>query len=331
MTSKEKGAVKMDEKEKVEVAVTEKQQLNNVEINENIIKNLIYVVRGQQVMLDSDLAMLYQVETKRINEGVKRNQKRFPETFCFQLSEEEFLNLKSQFATSSFENKNGHGGKRKLPFVFTEQGIAMLSAVLRSDIAIQVSIRIMSTFVEMRRFMANNSIVLNRINEIEVKQLLYQKETDEKFEEIFNYISEHKEVSQKVFFEGQIYDAFSLLTQLVSKAEKSIILIDNYVDVGTLNILAKKNKDVEVKVYTLKRTKLSQEDINNFNHQYKSLLVNYTNMFHDRFLIIDETLAYHIGASLKDAGKKCFAINRIEDRIIVEGLLNRLYPKEGGE
>jgi hypothetical protein len=229
------------------------------------------------------------------------------------------------------ENKNGHGGKRKLPFVFTEQGIAMLSAVLRSDIAIQVSIRIMSTFVEMRRFMANNSIVLNRINEIEVKQLLYQKETDEKFEEIFNYISEHKEVSQKVFFEGQIYDAFSLLTQLVSKAEKSIILIDNYVDVGTLNILAKKNKDVEVKVYTLKRTKLSQEDINNFNHQYKSLLVNYTNMFHDRFLIIDETLAYHIGASLKDAGKKCFAINRIEDRIIVEGLLNRLYPKEGGE
>lgn len=331
MTSKEKGAVKMDEKEKVEVAVTEKQQLNNVEINENIIKNLIYVVRGQQVMLDSDLAMLYQVETKRINEGVKRNQKRFPETFCFQLSEEEFLNLKSQFATSSLENKNGHGGKRKLPFVFTEQGIAMLSAVLRSDIAIQVSIRIMSTFVEMRRFMANNSIVLNRINEIEVKQLLYQKETDEKFEEIFNYISEHKEVSQKVFFEGQIYDAFSLLTQLVSKAEKSIILIDNYVDVGTLNILAKKNKDVEVKVYTLKRTKLSQEDINNFNHQYKSLLVGYTNMFHDRFLIIDETLAYHIGASLKDAGKKCFAINRIEDRIIVEGLLNRLYPKEGGE
>ena len=331
MTSKEKGAVKMDEKEKVEVAVTEKQQLNNVEINENIIKNLIYVVRGQQVMLDSDLAMLYQVETKRINEGVKRNQKRFPETFCFQLSEEEFLNLKSQFATSSLENKNGHGGQRKLPFVFTEQGIAMLSAVLRSDIAIQVSIRIMSTFVEMRRFMANNSIVLNRINEIEVKQLLYQKETDEKFEEIFNYISEHKEVSQKVFFEGQIYDAFSLLTQLVSKAEKSIILIDNYVDVGTLNILAKKNKDVEVKVYTLKRTKLSQEDINNFNHQYKSLLVNYTNMFHDRFLIIDETLAYHIGASLKDAGKKCFAINRIEDRIIVEGLLNRLYPKEGGE
>ena len=331
MTSKEKGAVKMDEKEKVEVAVTEKQQLNNVEINENIIKNLIYVVRGQQVMLDSDLAMLYQVETKRINEGVKRNQKRFPETFCFQLSEEEFLNLKSQFATSSLENKNGHGGKRKLPFVFTEQGIAMLSAVLRSDIAIQVSIRIMSTFVEMRRFMANNSIVLNRINEIEVKQLLYQKETDEKFEEIFNYISEHKEVSQKVFFEGQIYDAFSLLTQLVSKAEKSIILIDNYVDVGTLNILAKKNKDVEVKVYTLKRTKLSQEDINNFNHQYKSLLVNYTNMFHDRFLIIDDSLAYHIGASLKDAGKKCFAINKIEDKIIVKDILHRLYPKKGGE
>ena len=323
-TSKEKGEVKMDEKEKMELIVDEKE--NFEEINENTIRNLIYVVRGQQVMLDSDLAMLYQVETKVFNQAVKRNIERFPDEFRFQLTRNEYNVLRSQFVTSK-----GKGGRRYMPYVFTEQGIAMLSAVLKSDIAIKVSIRIMSTFIEIRRFMANNSIVLSRINEMEVKQLLYKKETDEKFEEIFNYISEHKEVSQKVFFEGQIYDAFSLFTQLVTKAEKSIVLIDNYVDVGTLNILAKKNNDVEVKIYTLKSTKLSQEDIDNFNQQYKALDINYTNMFHDRFLIIDDLLAYHIGASLKDAGKKCFAINKIEDKIIVQELLSRLLPKEGGE
>ena len=314
----------MDEKEKMELIVDEKE--NFEEINENTIRNLIYVVRGQQVMLDSDLAMLYQVETKVFNQAVKRNIERFPDEFRFQLTRNEYNVLRSQFVTSK-----GKGGRRYMPYVFTEQGIAMLSAVLKSDIAIKVSIRIMSTFIEIRRFMANNSIVLSRINEMEVKQLLYKKETDEKFEEIFNYISEHKEVSQKVFFEGQIYDAFSLFTQLVTKAEKSIVLIDNYVDVGTLNILAKKNNDVEVKIYTLKSTKLSQEDIDNFNQQYKGLDINYTNMFHDRFLIIDDLLAYHIGASLKDAGKKCFAINKIEDKIIVQELLSRLLPKEGGE
>ena len=197
-------------------------------ITENTIKNLIYVIRGLQVMLDSDLAMLYQVETKRVNEGVKRNIKRFPESFCFQLCEDEFLNLKSQIATSSLQEGNGHGGKRKLPYVFTEQGIAMLSAVLRSDVAIQVSIKIMNTFVEMRHFMANNSLVLSRINELEVKQLSYQKETDDKFEQVFHYISEHEEVSQKIFFEGQIYDAFSLLVELIAKAKTEIVLIDNY-------------------------------------------------------------------------------------------------------
>lgn len=317
----------MDEKEKTEIIVDEKEK--HEEISENTIRNLIYVVRGQQVMLDSDLAMLYQVETKRLNENVKRNRKRFPYNFCFQLTEEEMNSLRSQFATS--KEIDSKGGRRYTPYVFTEQGIAMLSAVLRSDVAIQVSIKIMNAFVAMRRFFANNSLMFEQISEIKAKQLEYQKSTDEKFDEIFTYISEHEEVSQKIFFEGQIYDAFSLLTQLVSKAEKSIVLIDNYVDIGTLNILAKKNANVKVAIYTLKKTKLSQEDINTFNYQYKSLLVNYTNMFHDRFLIIDESLAYHIGASLKDAGKKCFAINKIEDKIIVGDILHRLSQKEGGE
>ena len=307
-----------------EIVKKETIQESEINIDENAIKSMIYVVRGQQVMLDSDLAGMYQVETKRVNEGVKRNQQRFPETFCFQLSEEEYGNLKSQIATSSLENYSRHGGKRKLPYVFTEQGIAMLSAVLRSNVAIQVSIRIMNTFVEMRRFMASNSLVLSRINEIEVKQLLYQRDTDEKFDKVFQYISEHEEVTQKIFFEGQIYDAFSLLADLVSKAEKEIVLIDNYVDIGTLNILAKKREKVTVRIYTVKKTKLSAADVTNFNEQYPVLELHYTGEFHDRFLIVDGALAYHIGASLKDAGKKCFAINRIEDRENIKDILKRL-------
>ena len=207
----------------------------------------------------------------------------------------------------------------------------MLSAVLRSDIAIKVSIRIMSTFVEMRRFMANNSVVLDRINEMEVKQLLYQKETDGKFEEIFNYISEHKEVSQKIFFNGQIYDAFSLLVDLVSRAEKRLILIDNYVDVETLNILAKKKTDVNVVIYTSKNTKLSKVDIEKINKQYPTIEVKYTEAFHDRFLILDDECAYHIGASIKDAGKKCFGINKIEDTRTLQTILQRLEPEMEGE
>ena len=295
-------------------------------ITETTIKNLIYVIRGQQVILDSDLAMLYQVETKVFNQAVKRNEERFPKEFCFQLTREEYNDLRSQFVTSK-----GKGGRRYLPYVFTEQGIAMLSAVLRSDVAIKVSIKIMNTFVEMRRFMANNSLVLNRINEIEVKQLIYQKDADEKFDKIFTYISEHEEVSQKIFFEGRIYDAFSLLAELIAKAKTEIVLIDNYVAVGTLNILAKKQKNVKVQIYTVERTRLSPMDIDNFNQQYPTLSVDYTKEFHDRFLIIDGTLAYHVGASLKDAGKKCFAINKIEDKIIVTNILNRLSSKIGGE
>ena len=314
----------MSEKTK-ELVVQEAKMELNIDINEATIKNLIYVIRGQQVMLDSDLAELYQVETKVFNQAVKRNMERFPKEFCFQLTREEYNSLRSQIVTSK-----GKGGRRYLPYVFTEQGIAMLSAVLRSDVAIQVSIRIMNTFVEMRRFMANSSLVLNRINEVEVKQLIYQKDADEKFDKIFTYISEHEEVSQKIFFEGQIYDAFSLLTELIAKAKKEIVLIDNYVDVGTLNILAKKQENVKVQIYTVKRTRLSQADINNFNQQYPALGVDYTEEFHDRFLIIDGTLAYHVGASLKDAGKKCFAINRIEDRENIIDILNRIKKTDNG-
>lgn len=287
------------------------------------IRNLIYVVRGQQVMLDSDLSMLYQVETKRLNEAVKRNIARFPKEFCFQLTEEETESLRSQFATL---NENAGRGKHRkyLPYVFTEQGIAMLSAVLRSSVAIQVSISIMKSFVEMRRFIANNALLFERISTVELRQLEYQKQTDEKLEQIFAYISEHEESSQKIFFDGQIYDAFSLLASLMEKAEKEITLIDGYVDIGTLNLLSKKKAGVSVTIYTQKQTKLTKADIKKFNEQYPPLKIQYTKAFHDRFLILDQTRAYHIGASLKDAGKKCFGINLIQDEGIIKDILQRL-------
>ena len=306
-----------------EIVEKETIQESNINIDENAIKSLIYLIRGQQVMLDSDLAMLYQVETKNLNKAMKRNENRFPEDFCFRLSEEEYDSLRLQIGTSK-EADVGKGGRRYLPYVFTEQGISMLSAILRSEVAVNVSVKIMRTFVQMRRFLANNSLMFERITEIEAKQIAYQRDTDEKFDKVFRYISEHEEVTQKIFFEGQIYDAFSLLTDLVSKAEKEIVLIDNYVDIGTLNILAKKRESVMVRIYTVKKTKLSATDVTNFNKQYPVLELHYTGEFHDRFLIVDGTLAYHIGASLKDAGKKCFAINRIEDSVNIKDILNRL-------
>ena len=262
-------------------------ETQTVEIMPPDIENLIYVVRNKQVMVDSDLAMLYQVETKALNRAVKRNIKRFPEDFCFQLTTEEAESLKCQSGTSKIqepEKKDGRGGRRTLPYVFTEQGISMLASVLHSEVAINVSIGIMRAFVEMRRFIANNALLFERISNVELKQLEYQKKTDEKLEQIFEYILDHEESNQKIFFDGQIYDAFSLLIGLIQKAETEIVLVDGYVDVGTLNILSKKKENVAVTVYTLQRTKLSQTDIDNFNVQYPKLDVKYTRAFHDRFL-----------------------------------------------
>lgn len=187
----------------------------------------------------------------------------------------------------------------------------MLSAVLNSDIAIQVSIQIMTAFIEMRKFLVNNAVLFERISNVELKQLEYQKNTDDRFEQVFDYIAEYEEVKQKIFFEGQIYDAFSLLVNMVGSVEKSLILIDNYVDVDTLNILSKKKTNVNACIYTMRQTKLTLVDVKNFNRQYPKLEVKYTGAFHDRFLIVDGVSAYPIGASLKDAGKKCFAINQL--------------------
>ncbi|MDO4522478.1 MAG: ORF6N domain-containing protein [Eubacteriales bacterium] len=292
------------------------------------IQNLIYNIRGKQVMLDSDLAMLYQVETKNLNKAMKRNQKRFPEEFCFRLTEEEYENLRFQNGTSSLDDN--YGGRRYLPYVFTEQGIAMLSAVLRSDIAIAISIKIMKTFVEMRRYMADNRFILEQFNRLESRQIesdlerqAFERKTDERFEQVFAYIADHEESNQKIFYDGQIFDAFSLMTNLVSRADKNIILIDGYVDVATLNILAKKKEQVSVLIYTYPSARITNQDIINFNAQYPVLEVKRSTAFHDRFLILDEKEGYHIGASIKDAGKKCFAINRIEDIGVIHDVMQR--------
>ena len=290
------------------------------------IKSMIYTIRGQQVMLDSDLAALYGYEVRALNQQVKRNSNRFPEDFMFQLTREEVESVKSQFVISrDYGMYSGQeGGRRTPPYVFTEQGIYMLATVLKGEIAERQSIFIMRAFREMRHFIANNSLLFEKVSSLELKQLEYQKSTDERFDKVFRYIEDHTESEQKIFFDGQIYDAFSLITSIIRKASKEIILIDGYADIDTLNILAKKNDGVDVKIYTFASAKLTNKDVSNFNSQYPTLTVKKTHVFHDRFIILDGHIAYHIGASINDAGKKCFGISLLTDPKMVSELLNRL-------
>lgn len=286
------------------------------------IKNLIYTIRGKQVMLDSDVAMLYHCETRIINQAVKRNIDRFPERFCFKLIESEVENLKSQFVISSLTKEN-YGGRRKLPTVFTEQGIAMLSGLLRNEIAIQVSINIMDAFVEMRRFLSTNGQVFERLSNVEYKLLEQDRKLsncEKNFETVFDELQKNKELGfkQKIFFNSQIYDAYSLVIDIIKTAKNKILIIDNYIDDSVLKMLLKKNKDVEVVILTSQNSNISKLDIQKFNKQYPTLKIARTNKFHDRFIVIDNKQLYHIGASLKDLGKKCFAISKIEDMEYVE-------------
>ena len=307
----------------------------NVIINRNInminyqvedIKSLIYTVRGKQVMLDSDVAMLYHYETKYINLAVRRNKERFPENFCFQLTENETENLRLQIATSSLE-KEKYGGRRTLPYVFTEQGIAMLSGLLRNQVAIQVSISIMNAFVEMRKFIGRNGQVFERLTNVEYKILEQNKmltEHEKKFEKVFDELQKNEKIEfkQSIFFDGQIYDAYSLIIDIIKRANQKILIIDNYIDDSILKMLSKKNKDVEVVILTSQNCNLTKLDISKFNKQYPTLKVSRTNKFHDRFIVIDNKDLYHIGASLKDLGKKCFAISKIEDDEYIKKISN---------
>lgn len=291
-----------------------------IEISNNEIKSLIYEIRGKQVILDSDVARFYDYETKKINQTVKRNIKRFPEEFCFQLTNEEMtsMNLRSQNVTSNLEKNNSYGGRRYLPYVFTEQGIAMLSGLLKNDIAIEISIKIMKAFVEMRKFISVNNNIFEKVIILENMVSTKFLEHDRKFEELFNLLQKDKEFNQKIFFEGQIYDSYSLLIDIIKDATKEIIIIDNYADKTILDLLSKKNDKVEVTIITSKNSKLLNLDIIKFNDQYPKLKIEYSSEFHDRFIIIDNNIIYHCGASLKDLGKKTFGINKIEDKRLLE-------------
>lgn len=278
---------------------------NKPTINPTEIKNLIYTVRGKQVMLDSDLSSLYQVETKNLNKAVKRNIERFPFSFCFQLTEEEAHNLRFQFGTSSLS----YGGRRYLPYVFTEQGVAMASAILRSDIAVKVSVEIMEAFVEMRRMLISNASLFYRLDNIELKQL----KADQKFEEIFKAMESDKLHSEKgIFYNGQVFDAYTFVSEIIRSAKTSIILLDNYVDDTVLSLLGKRLQSASATIYTKSVSNQLRLDIQRYNSQYPPIEIEIFSDAHDRFLIIDNTQLFHIGASLKDLGKKWFAFSRMD-------------------
>ena len=310
-----------------------KLEIKNESSIENI-KTLIYTIRGKQVMLDRDVAMLYHYTTKRINETVSRNKKRFPENFCFQLNTNEYEMIKSQFMTTEQNNntdfslrsqiatlniESNRGKHRKyLPYVFTEQGIAMLSGLLKNEIAIQVSINIMNAFVEMRKFLMQNGNIFERLTSVEYKLI----EHDKKFDNIFNKLQLEDNIKQRIFFDGQIFDAYSLIIDIIKRAKKKILIIDNYIDDSILKMLIKKNKNVEVVILTSNKSNINNLDIQKFNKEYPILKIAKTDKFHDRFIIIDNIEMYHLGASIKDLGKKCFGINKIEDTRIINSILN---------
>jgi len=284
------------------------------------IRELIHTIRNKQVIIDSDLADLYEVETKALNQAVRRNKERFPEDFMFQLTEEERENLRFQNGTprgnglrsQTVTLEKGRGKHRKyLPYVFTEQGVAMLSGVLRSRKAIEVNIQIMRAFVAMRRFISKNAEIFLRLNNLEKKQIEY----DENFKKIFDAI-ENSEIKQGIFFNGQIFDAHNFISELIRKADKSIILIDNYIDDTVLTLFRKRKKDVSVTIYTKNITKQLRLDINKFNSQYEDIEVKEFKDSHDRFMIIDDKDIYHIGASLKDLGKKWFAFSKFNKEVL---------------
>lgn len=276
------------------------------------IESLIHVIRGQQVMLDSDLARLYGVETKRLKEQVKRNLNRFPSDFMFELTKNETLSLRSQIATSNLDGIRG--GNRYSPFAFTENGVAMLSSVLKSDTAIEENIRIMRAFTAMRSFLINNAHVFQRLETVEHHQLLLQEhlsEHDRKFEEVLSRLDDKdSEPIEGFFFEGQIFDAYSLISDLIRKATTRIVLIDNYVDDRILKVLTKRGDGVSAIIYTDPRHSQINNDLRRHNAQYPRIEVRHCTNVHDRFLIIDDTV-YFIGGSIKDLGKKIVTFSQM--------------------
>ena len=286
--------------------------MNKIVVSDNIkIENMIYEIRGKNVMLDSDLAMLFGYETKQLNRQVLRNINRFPENYCFQITDTEYISLRCQNGTL----KNGRGEHRKyLPYVFTEYGITMLAGILKSELAIKMSLRIVDIFITMKNYINTSLIEQKYFNELTIKNTEDIKLLQESFDKLNT-----KESNNHIFYEGQIYDAYSLLIDILSRAKKEIIIIDNYAGKKLFDII--KNINVKVKIYTENIDNISKEK---YEKQYNNLEIINTNIFHDRFIIIDNKELYHSGASFKDLGKKCFAITKIEDNSILKELLNKL-------
>lgn len=283
------------------------------------IQPMIRVIRGQQVMIDRDLSLLYNVETRVLNQAVKRNLNRFPDDFMFQLSKEDVEILKSQNVTSSW------GGDRRLPYAFTEQGIAMLSSVLKSKTAVDVNIRIMRAFVSMRRFIATNAQLFQRLETIEYHQLemrQHQDITDKRIDEVFKRLDANVPPLQGIFYDGQVFDAYRFVSDLIRKAKCSIVLIDNYVDDTVLTLLDKRGNGVAATIYTQRISSQFQLDIDRHNSQYPPIEIKQFNKAHDRFLLIDDEV-FHIGASIKDLGKKWFGFTLMRDITTTE-LINKI-------
>ncbi|WP_219615994.1 ORF6N domain-containing protein [Acidithiobacillus ferriphilus] len=285
------------------------------------LRSLIYTVRGMEVMLDSDLAGLYGVETRVFNQAVKRNIERFPESFRFHLTQVEYDSLRSQLVTLNEEpdlrsqsvTSSAHGGRRYPPYAFTEQGVAMLSAVLRSEAAIQISIHIINAFVAMRRFMAANGSLLQRMDSLEKRQIHHEINTDDRFNKVFDALeSKNLNPTQGIFFDGQIFDAYVFVNDLLRQAKQSIVLIDNYIDDSVVMQLAKRRQGVSATILTKTISKQIAQDLKKHNAQYPPIQIHEFGDSHDRFLILDDKSVYHLGASLKDLGKKWFAFSRMD-------------------
>ena len=294
-------------------------------LEENSIRSKIHLIRGQQVMLDFDLAQIYGYSTKAFNQQVKNNIERFDDDFRFQLSEDELQELsRSKILTL---NKGRGSNIKYAPYAFTEQGIYMLMTVLKGDLAVTQSKMLIRTFKEMKHFIQNNSHIFVELDNIKNHLLesdLHHKETDKKIKELFSLMDKYNvKETQGIFFQGQIFDAYVKFESFLAAAKKEIILIDNYVDLSILLRLTKKKKGVNVKIYTDPKTKLTTQDVQTFNAQYPTLTLNYTTKTHDRFLIIDNSTIYHIGASLKDLGKKCFCFD-VLDSGYIKMILNNI-------
>ena len=283
------------------------------------IENMIYEIRGKQVMFNSDVARLYNVETNVLNQVIKRNINRFPEEFCFQITIEELekVSSRSHFVTLNKSNNYRGYNIKYLPYVLTEQGIMMLSGLLKSDIAVKVNVQIIDAFVRMRKYISSNLIEQKYINQLVLEDHNSIKLLQESFSKL-----EEKEKVNHIFYEGQIYDAYSLLIDILSKAKEEVIIIDNYADKSVLDMIT--NLNVKVIIVTRKFNLLKDIDIKKYNRQYHNLKVIYSDKFHDRFIILDKKVLYHSGASYKDLGNKCFAINKIKDDEYLENILIKI-------